>query len=446
VRHVSRSLRSRIITTFTVLSLSVAASVSLGAYLLASWYLPAQRETAALTRAALDARAVNAALVTGATAGAALEQVPSVGTSQTLLREGDLWFTGTLAVAPDALPQTLLEVGAQSGAQQRVEISGVPHFVVAIPVSGGLFVEVFSLRDIDRVLMAGAWGLAFMTALAGGIGAGAGRLAARRVLSPVQSLSDGALRIADGELGTRLQHTGDSDLDPIAESFNVMASAVQERIAREQRFAANVSHELRSPMTSVMGLTELLEADATSFEPQVRARVEMLANEVQRLRRMLVDLLDTAVLSGDAPAEHVDTDLRLLVQRLFADRGIEGNRVHGDHIRVLTDPRRLERIVGNLLDNAQLHGEGLTGVSIIGSDGDAAIVIEDEGPGIPSGLEHRMFEPFVRGAAAPPGTGAGLGLAIANEQARAIGANLRLEPKSPNGVRAIVHLRSQEAR
>ena len=113
-------LRTRVAIAFGVLSLVIAAAVSIATYAFASYFLLNQREDAALTRALLDSRAVDASLAAGATPTEALEQIPSVGQSQALVQVTGTWYTAGVPVPPDALPEGLLDLAAaEGGAQQR---------------------------------------------------------------------------------------------------------------------------------------------------------------------------------------------------------------------------------------------------------------------------------------------------------------------------------------
>ena len=227
-------LRTRVAIAFGVLSLVIAAAVSIATYAFASYYLLNQREDAALTRALLDSRAVDASLAVGATPTEALEQIPSVGQSQALVQVFGTWYTAGVTVPPDALPEGLLDLAAaEGGAQQRAEIGGEPYFVVAVQLTDAMYVEVFSLQDLDQTMTIGAWVLAAQTVAAGLIGVLTGRYTVGRLLRPLRRLTRGAQGIASGDLSTRIEETGDRDLDPIAGSFNEMAEAVQSRVQRE---------------------------------------------------------------------------------------------------------------------------------------------------------------------------------------------------------------------
>ena len=437
---VTLGLRWRVALSFAVLSLSVAAIVSGATYIVANWYLSAQRADAAITRASLDARSVSASLRAGVAPGESLAQLPVTDGSQPMLNIGEQWFTSTVGVPPDALPAPLLDQAAREGAQQRVDIGGDPYLVIAMPLESALFVEVFPLRALDATLTFGGWGLVAVTVLAGALGAVLGWYAARRLLVPVDQLGAGALALAEGDLDTRLPDSGDPDLDPIAHAFNEMAEAVQTRIAREQRFAANVSHELRSPMTAVAGVTDLLEERAPQMDPQDARVVEHLARQVRRLSRMLIDLLEISRMSVSDPVEAEPVDVRALALQVVRLHGLDAGVIQGDSIIVHTDARHLERVFDNIVRNAQTHGEGLRAVIVESSDGVVTVRFDDAGPGVDPDLAERIFEPFVRGEQADPISGAGLGMAIAVEHAQRIGAALDVSNSPEGGARMSVRI------
>ncbi len=433
-------LRTRVALSFALLSLLVAGTVSAATYAFASWFLLGQRETTALTRAALDSRAASAYLAAGVAPSDALGQIPSVGTSQPMVRIADVWYTAGVTVQPDALPAGLLDAAAGNGATQRFRVADDAYYVVAIPVDQGTYVEVFPLRDLDRTLTWGGWTLVGLTALATVAGAAIGASAVGRILRPVRRLGTGAQRIAGGEFGTRIDLTGDPDLDPIAESFNEMAEAVQARIARERRFSANVSHELRSPLTSVLGTAELLEARGDALPDREAGLVTVLVQQVRRLSHMLLDLLEISRISTDEVAQWETADIAALCQDVVAHRGLDRALVVGDRPVVRTDARRLERIVGNLVDNAQAHGAGVVQVIVQREEDAVTIMVDDNGPGVDEAVRERLFEPFTRGESSSGVEGAGLGLAIALDQARVLGGELTVGPSPGGGARFVATL------
>ena len=433
-------LRTRVALSFAALSLIVAGTVSVTTYAFANWYLVNQRQDAALTRAALDSRAVSAYLAAGSTASEALEQIPSVGSSQSMILLGSTWYTAAVTVPPDALPADLLAAAEPTGARQRFAVGADPYYAIALPIDSGVYVEVFSLRDLDRTLTWGGWILVGLTALAGLFGAVIGATAVGRILRPVRRLGEGARRIAGGELGTRIDLSNDPDLDPIASSFNDMAEAVQVRIARERRFSANVSHELRSPLTSVLGTAELLEGRRDQLPEREAGLVTVLVQQVRRMSHMLLDLLEISRIGSDDPLQWESANLAALCRDVAGQRDVDPALVVGDEPVVRTDARRVERIVGNLIDNAQQHAGGVVQVLVQRDADSVRIVVDDAGPGIDESIRERLFEPFTRGGTRGETDGAGLGLAIVAEQALTMGGHVTVQTSPAGGARFVATL------
>lgn len=434
-------LRSRVALTFGILSLLVAVVVSGTTYVLARTYFLAQRENAALTRALLDARAASAGLAAGTEPSVVLGEIPSVGTSQPLLFVGGEWYTEGITVSPDALPADLAQVAQQAGgATQRLSLGGDPYFVVSARLPDGLYFEVFPLRELDDTFVVSGWILAGLAVIAFGVGSLIGRYAGGRILRPLRELADSAGRIAAGDLTVRVAATGDPDLDPIGDSFNGMAVAVQSRIEREQRFAANVSHELRSPLTSVLGTAELLERRKGTLPERDGELVSVLARQVRRLSQTVLDLLEISRVTADADLQVETADLAALCRDVVRERSLEESLVVGDRPLVRIDPRRFERIVVNLVDNAERHGQGLRAIVIDASDGVVRLHVDDAGPGVPPEEAESLFEPFARGTAGKGSEGAGLGLALVREQCRVLGATVDVERAPAGGARFTVTL------
>jgi signal transduction histidine kinase len=438
-------LRTRVALAFGLLSLVIAGAVAGATYTVARWYLLNQREDAAITRAVLDSRAASAALSAGLDPLEALAQIPSVGTSQPMIQVAGTWYTSGVTVPPDALPTSLLDVTASNGgAQQRTAIGDEEYLIVAIQLPTGVYVEVFLLRDLDLILTIGGWLLVLQTLAAGLVGVLIGRYAFGRIIRPLFRLGAGARRIAGGDLSTRIPLTKDPDLDPIAASFNGMAESVQSRIQREQRFSANVSHELRSPLTAVVGTVELLDRNLDRLPEREQRLIATLHTQTARMTQMLIDLLEISRIGNDDPPLLESVDVRTLCLDAVHVRNLPEDLVIGLSQVIRTDTRRFERIVGNLIDNANRHGGGVTAVRIeqcgFPKDGCVRVCVEDNGPGIPVSEIDRLFEPFTRGEDAKETSGAGLGLAIAFEQAHLLGIRVSVESPDSGGARFVIEI------
>lgn len=437
-----------------------------GVFTMARSYLLTQRESASLTRALINARSVDSAIAGGEKPGEVLAGLPVVGSSQALLRVGATWYTRGVTVAPDDLPLPLVEQTLGSGGgQQRFAVHDGSYYGVGVYTRSGIYFELFPLDDLEDLLGRAAALLLGLAVASFVVGGAVGHYAGSSLMRPLVRLRQGASKLAAGDLSVRLPTTGDPDLDPISDSFNEMAVAVASRIDRERRFAGNVSHELRSPLTTVVGTAELLESHADRFSERDAKLVRSLASQSRRLSRILLDLLEIASVTGPAPVQADATDIAGLTEAILRARDVPVDLLHGDRPVIFTDARRVERILSNLVDNAVKYAGGVRQIVII-SDRDpqpvspegaappasgtprsrAVINVDDAGPGIDPELAERLFEPFVRGegpapevGAQPSGDprahGAGLGLAIAREQAAAIGAVLRAGPSPYGGAR-----------
>jgi two-component system sensor histidine kinase MtrB len=278
------------------------------------------------------------------------------------------------------------------------------------------------LSVLRNVLLGGVGILVLLAALAGVV-------LARSTLRPVARASTAARSLAEGLLETRLPVEGRDEFGVWAQSFNEMAAALEAKIealsaaqARERRFTADVAHELRTPVTALMGEASLLAGHLDRMPPESRRPAELLIADVGRLRRLVEDLMEISRFDAGAESVHAEeVDVPALVLATVRSRGWDGRvRVEGDGLRVTSDPRRLERIVANLVDNALEHGGSSVAVRV----GDGGIEVADDGPGIaPEHLAH-VFERFYKADASRSGGGTGLGLAIARENALLIGGTL----------------------
>jgi PAS domain S-box-containing protein len=183
-------------------------------------------------------------------------------------------------------------------------------------------------------------------------------------------------------------------------------------------FLAAVSHELRSPLTSILGLALTLERTRLPEEEETEL-LGRLATNARKLDRLLKDLLDIDRLNrGIVTPSHRPMDLGALVRRTVEGFDLLGERrilVDAAPVRISADPAKVERIVENLLANAARHtsAEARIWVRVWEEADGAVLAVEDDGPGVPEGLRRAIFEPFRQGPTASPhspGTGIGLSL------------------------------------
>jgi signal transduction histidine kinase len=219
---------------------------------------------------------------------------------------------------------------------------------------------------------------------------------------------------------------GSDEVAALGAAMDRMADSLQERIEHEQRFVANVAHDLRTPVTGLVAAASLLEPD------QVGAVVR---ERVSRLHTLVEDLLEISRLeNGAVTADLRWVDVDAFVRSLVARRpDVEVDAP--DAVRAFTDPRRLERIIDNLLDNSARHGAPPVVVAVRGR----AVVVSDSGPGFATDMLARATERFATGDTAR-GHGIGLGLSIAAAQARVLGGSLRVANRPEGGAEVTVEL------
>jgi signal transduction histidine kinase len=345
-------------------------------------------------------------------------------------------------------PERLVDaVRAQRSGTQNAHIDGADYVAVGVYIAEhdtGYF-EAFPLETTSRTLNA------LLTALA--LGAAGTLLLAtlfgfsisRRLLRPLSRVADAAGEIAEGGLDTRLEGESDPDLRRLAGSFNDMADAVQTRIEREARFASDVSHELRSPITALTAAVEVLDARRDDIPERTQQALDVVVSQVRRFDSMVIDLLELARIDAGATELNLEyLDLAELTRRIAARSGAAEVPLIVDSglpPEVATDKVRYERILGNLLENAQHHGGGATRIEITVTHANMVrIAVDDHGPGIAQGERDRIFERFARGSAARHRIGTGLGLALVAEHSAALGGRVWVEDRPGGGARFVVEL------
>jgi signal transduction histidine kinase len=222
-----------------------------------------------------------------------------------------------------------------------------------------------------------------------------------------------------------------------------MVQAVQDRIQREERFASDVSHELRSPITSLGAAVDVLKGRADELSDRNRTALDIIATQVRRFDRTVQDLLELSRLDARAGQDQPEeVGITSLVERIASRYGYGDVLVVsdlGDDDIVLLDRRRIERILVNLLDNARDHAGGASEILLsTNDDGAVLLIVDDNGPGVGVSERERIFERFARGTASRNSVGSGLGLAIVAEHARAVGGRAYVDGSPSGGARFVV--------
>ena len=281
----------------------------------------------------------------------------------------------------------------------------------------------------------------------------------RMVIKPVQVAAEIAESLTTGDLKNRMNVKGEDEIARLGVSFNQMATTLAEQIARlenlsrvQQRFVSDVSHELRTPLTTIRMASDVIHAARSNFDPTVARSAELLLSQIEKFEQLLQDLLEVSRFDAEAAILSLDRiDIASLVQRcsedltmLAEDKGTT-LKLHGFQTPVFVeaDPRRIERIIRNLITNAIDHSESHP-IDITISENESAISVgvRDYGVGLSSQYWSRVFDRFWR---ADPSRsrirgGTGLGLSIAKEDANLHGGEIRVWGELGKGAHFVLTL------
>lgn len=327
------------------------------------------------------------------------------------------------------------------------DVATVPSLVVGgRPAAGGpafYFVhDVSNVQDaIDQLRLALILGAVFLLILA----LATVRVVVRGVLAPVEEAGRVAERIEHGDLSARVPVTSRDEFGTWAERFNRMAGVLADTIRRleaaqhqNRRFVADVSHELRTPLAALVAEASIMAEHLDELPPQSRRAGELLVADVRRLRELVEELMELS--RFDASAEEValePVDLVRFIRSVIAARQPTARfDPPMASLIVDADPRRLDRIVGNFLDNAREHAAASeVTVDLTLGDEDLIIAVSDRGPGVPEDRLERIFDRFTKLDPSRSGGSSGLGLAIAAEHAALLGGYLQAMNRDGGGLR-----------
>ncbi|HEX3264691.1 MAG TPA: HAMP domain-containing sensor histidine kinase [Candidatus Limnocylindrales bacterium] len=358
----------------------------------------------------------------------------------------------SLAGALDGFPRALRELvddGHLGYAWQRV--AGAPSLIVGgRPTGGPAFYFVFPADAVETALDQLRIGLVAGALLAFALALATAGFVARGILRPVSSGSAAAARIAAGDLSARVAAGGADEFARFAAEFNRMADSLADTVGRleaserrNRQFVADVSHELRTPLTALLGEAAIIESDLDRLQPDARRAAQLLVEDVRRLRALVEDLMEVS--RFDAHAEQATferLDLGAAVSSIVRARLPEAAlTLPSTPLVVVADVRRLDRIVGNLLDNARQHAPGAAVEVELRGDADGAFVrVADRGPGVdPASLPH-LFDRFFKADASRAAGSSGLGLAIAAEHAALLGGELTAANRDGGGLEVTLRL------
>lgn len=448
-------LRRRVTVAFALGALAVSALLATITYELSRTYLLRQRERTATRQAFVNAGFVRDRLQQGQVDVApVLESLATATDSDSFVHFGGQWYGTTLADAADVLPANVRGVVDDGSAVTRwYRTSAGTRFTVGVPVraADANYFEVFTFDELERTLRVLTGSLVAAAAVAALAGAAIGHWVSGRVLQPLDDVATAAADISGGRLDTRLP-AGDGELGVVAASFNTMVAALQQRILRDARFASDVSHELRSPLTTLATSLSVLEARAEELPPRSRQALDLLRAEVRRFQTLVEDLLEIS--RHDAGTN--DTDLTLISVDELVLHSLRHDWLRTvtldlstaeEHSLVMGDKRRLQRVVQNLTDNADRHGGGTVRVGVVRAGDEVRLEVDDAGPGVPASARERIFERFARGADVRSGDdrGTGLGLSLVAEHVRLHNGRVWVEDRPGGGARFVVALPAADA-
>ncbi|MFI1400617.1 two-component system sensor histidine kinase CseC [Streptomyces sp. NPDC020681] len=304
---------------------------------------------------------------------------------------------------------------------------GTPEIWAAVPLANGDVLSLHSefagrsatvMKDLDRALVIGSVSVVFG-------GCALGVLIGGQLSRRLRKAAAAAGHVAQGNTDVRVRDAIGGvvrdETDDLARAVDRLTDALNERIEAERRVTADIAHELRTPVTGLLTAAELLPPGRPT---------ELVRDRAQAMRTLVEDVLEVARLdSASERAELQEIALGEFVSRRITALNPEVVIQVIHESWVSTDPRRLERILLNLLTNAAKYGKSPVEVTVEGR----VVRVRDHGPGYPEALLREGPSRFRTGASDRAGTGHGLGLTIAAGQARVLGARLTFRNAAPEG-------------
>lgn len=369
----------------------------------------------------------DAVALNGFTAGLSLNNISSALRNRVVqFDDRQSWQSVSLDVAGRAVPGIIV------GQQLQVPEAGPFEVYFAYDLADADN----TLTFVQRTLWIAGIGLVAIVAVISFI-------VVRSVSTPIVEAAETSARLASGDLGVRIDVHGEDEIATLGRSFNAMADSIEAQIKElgelslvQQRFVSDVSHELRTPLTTIRLAADMLNDQRGEFDPTTSRTTELLHTQVQRFETLLSDLLEISRYdAGSVQLEleatslaHLAEDIIEQMKPLADERGSELRLVApGGYSPVDMDPRRVRRVLRNLVGNAIEHGEGRPIVVTVDSNQHAvAAGVHDFGLGMNPTDAERVFDRFWRADPSRQRTigGTGLGLSIALGDATLHGGTL----------------------
>jgi two-component system sensor histidine kinase MtrB len=462
-RRAALGLRRRILLIFTLGSMTLSTFLAFTTYGLTRSNVVQQRDRTSIETTRRNAQEVqNRLRGNPPNIEDALDALEGFGVQRGLIWYRQEWWGGEGRYVSSALPQSLVDrvINDQVASRMIIDVGDETNIVVGYPIPGvGAYFEFFSLAEVNSTLGSVRLSLLFAGIITTGLGVLLGVFAARRAVRPVGAAAQAAKAFASGRLDTRLEPTDDPDLGVLANSFNDMATALQQRVERDARFASDVSHELRSPLMTLSASVEVMDARRDEMPERAQAALDLLKSDVVRFTGLVEDLLEISRFDAGAIRLHLEELLAAeFVRQAVAVSSQPDTPVsvseRAELVLIRGDRRRLARVVANLIDNARIHGGGPAEISISTEPPDepataVRIAVEDHGPGVPPEERELVFERFARGGGAgrrSGSDGAGLGLSLVDEHVRMHGGRVWVEDRLDGepGARFVIELPATE--
>ncbi len=464
-RGIHPGLRARIAIAVALVTLLASVAVAVTTMTVTKRTLIDQREESVSRRVLANARTVQGSIGRAPTQDVqtVLSSLPDAGKPSVVLPTDGRTVTASLdpRFGVESIPRSLRDrvLSGESGIM-RFDADGQPVVAIGVPLAepGSAYYEVYRLDDIDAGLSALGYTLILATTLSTVAAAAIGYWASRYTLRPLIRINEATEAVALGQLDTRLdyeEYAHDADLAPLVANFNAMVESLQDRIDRDARFASDVSHELRSPLTTINAAIQVLSNNRDQLPERSQQALDLLRKDMGRFTQLVEDLLEIS--RFDAGAVRLELDGVALVPLVrstvagFTDHTVP---VEADPelegVVLACDKRRVARILANYLDNAEKYADGATGVFVERHTPDpdeiadgvppdeltVRIAVEDRGAGVPESERARIFDRFNRGdqgGSRGSDVGVGLGLALVAEHARLQGGRVWVEDREDGG-------------
>ncbi len=340
-------------------------------------------------------------------------------------------------------------VAGQEQSGQRGQLVFVAHPLTPVPAGTPVLVLT---QQVQRTVAKRA-GIFFILAacIATAIAALIAFFLARRLTRPIGAMQDAARRIAGGDLTARVDLGGHphDELADLARALNGMASELENARGLERGFILSVSHDLRTPLTSIRGYAEAIADGTVQGDDGLKRSAEIIASEARRLERLVADLLDLARLDAHQfsltprpiDAAEVVEAAALAFVPAADDLGITLDVDARERLPADADPERLGQIVANLVENALKYAVARIEVRVERTGSDVVLQVVDDGPGITTADLPHVFDRLYTSRTIPGRkVGTGLGLAIVRELSAAMNGAATVETGDTGGTRFVVRL------